>query len=145
MRLKRVDDLTPADFAAYPVWEFALELEHVDDALVRPVTKLPVNTLTNRFVATQVHLANGETAWANLENIELNDAADTRKHLALSLFWRGKWVAYFPPHDFGTGKQTPAALACALGLEVDDVFPISYDISNCCVGDPPVVKGTIEA
>jgi hypothetical protein len=34
--IKNMEKLTPEDFAVYPVWELALDLEQVDETLVRP-------------------------------------------------------------------------------------------------------------
>ena len=32
-----------------------------------------------------------------------------------------------------------------LGLKLDDVFPISYDVSGCCIGDAAALAGVIES
>jgi hypothetical protein len=56
--IKPAESLTVADFEAHPVWEF-LNDDEIGETMVRPVEKLPVETLDNRIVGTQVRLANG--------------------------------------------------------------------------------------
>ena len=38
----------------------------------------------------------------------------------------------------------PEALAKRLGLRVEDLFPIHYDISSLCVGDSAALIGLID-
>jgi hypothetical protein len=40
-------------------------------------------------------------------------------------------------------KHEPAELAEALGLTLDEVFPIAYDISAFAVGPDDIVRGKI--
>ncbi len=145
MTCKRADELTPEDFAIFPVWEFALDMEEVDETLVRPVRQLPVYDLDNRIVGANVRLANGTRMCAGIQNIDLKSALKTRHLLSLSLFCDGGWFHLDRYHDYNVEQYGPVALAGKLGLEVDKVFPISYDVSNCCVGDPHALIGTIES
>jgi hypothetical protein len=46
-------------------------------------------------------------------------------------------------HDFDCDQRGPAALANFLGLKIEQVFPILYDVSDCCLGDPSVISGGI--
>jgi hypothetical protein len=39
----------------------------------------------------------------------------------------------------------PAQLAAILGLPVEDIFPVHYDLSKVAVGHPAVVRGRIDA
>ena len=142
---KKIEDLMPDDFSVSPVWEYVLELEVADDMLVRPVVVLPVTNLANRIVGTRVRLANGTMLWAELGNLDLQDPPETRRCLMLSLLWGNQWAHFFPRHDFGQKGEAAASLASTLGLPVDDIFPIAYDVSDCCVGNPEVVRGSVEA
>lgn len=142
---KRADELTPEDLAKFPVWEFALDLEQVDETLVRPVTQLPVDDLGIRIVGTNVCLANGTRMWAGIQNIDPKSAVKTRHLLSLSLHSNGQWIHLDRYHDYNLKEYGPAALARRLGLEVEDVFPISYDVRSCCVGDPRALAGVIES
>jgi hypothetical protein len=83
--------------------------------------------------------------WAAIQNIDPKSAMKTRHLLSLLLYSNGEWIFLARYHDPGQEGYGPAALAHKLGLKVDDVFPISYDVSNCCVGDPAALSGVVEA
>jgi hypothetical protein len=142
---KNMEELTPDDYLAFPVWEFALDMEDVDDLAMRPVAKLPVDDLANRLVGTKVHLANGDHLWASLSNIKLDDSAKTRRILAAAFYLNGEWIYLARPQDPNQENYGPAALARKIGLPVDQVFPISYDVSKCCIGDENAIRGLIES
>jgi hypothetical protein len=141
--VKNMEKLTPEDFAAYPVWEFALDLEEVDDLAMRPVTTLPVRDLGNRTVGTQVSLANGSKLWAGLGNIFLESPRRTKQALVASFYIGGEWIPL--SREMNVEMYGPEALARRLGLKVEDMFPIAYDVSASCVGDCDAVRGSIEA
>jgi hypothetical protein len=141
--VKNMEKLTPDDFIAYPVWEFALDLEEIDDLAMRPVPDLPVDDLRNRTVGTQVRLANGAKVWAGLGNIFLSDPQKTKKALVASFYIGGKWIPL--SREMNVEMYGPKALARGLGLEVTDVFPVTYDVSSFCRGDVNATRGTIEA
>jgi hypothetical protein len=141
--VKNMEMLTPEDFAAYPVWEFALDLEEVDDLAMRPVTMLPVRDLGNRLAGTEVRLANGTRLWAGIGNIFLNDAQKTKRLLGVRFYIGGKWEPL--SREMNVAMYGPDALARRLGLKVEDMFPIAYDVSAFCVGESGAVRGSIEA
>jgi len=142
--VKNVSNLMPDDLSAHPVWAFALEMESVDDLAVRPVTALPVDDLANCVVGTRVRLANGTKLWAKMLNVKLDSPAETRQFLAASILVNNAWVYLARPQDFNQKDFGPMALADRLGLAMSQVFPISYDISNCCVGVEGAIRGTID-
>jgi len=146
---KRVEELTPEDFAAHPVWEFAPEMEGVDGfdwTVVKPVAIAPpVGTLDKRVVGTSVTLANGIRVPAMFGTVDFEKVLRDRKLLGLSLFWNGQWRGFFPPHDFDRPGSQAIALAKALGLAVEDVFPISYDLGEFCTGGPAAIRGEIQS
>jgi hypothetical protein len=47
--IKPAESLTLADFEAHPVWEF-LNDDEIGETMVRPVEKIPVESLDNRIV-----------------------------------------------------------------------------------------------
>ena len=72
---KPVEQVTVADLRRHPVWEFILDREEeLGETHVRPVTELPVGTLGNRVVGTQIRLNNGTERWAILANVWLRSA-----------------------------------------------------------------------
>jgi hypothetical protein len=140
---KNIEKLTPDDFTVYPVWEFALDLEEVDDLAMRPVLDIPVNDLGNRLAGAEVRLANGTRLWAGIANIFLNDAQKTKRLLGVRFYIGGEWVPL--SHEMNVEIYGPNALASRLGLKVEDIFPIAYDVSAFCVGDSEAIRGSIEA
>ena len=141
--IKRVEDLTTADLKAFPVWQYANEDEKGETA-VRPVEKTPVKSLTGRLVGTQVRLVNGANVWAIIGNVDANNPRLTQHFLTISILRDGRWFTMARYHDFDANERGPQALAAFLGLQVEDVFPISYDISRFSRGDPAALVGTIE-
>jgi hypothetical protein len=142
---KSWDDLAPEDFEKYPVWQMALDLEEIDESAVRPVTKLPVDDLATRVVGSKVRLANGERLWATIQNIFPKNPHKTRHLLSLSLRHDGHWVPLDRYHDVCLRLFGPEPLAKKLGLPLNQVFPIAYDVRSCVVGDPLALRGIIEA
>lgn len=142
---KLYGELTPNDLAIHPVWEFALDKEQENDTLVRPVIDLPVDDLGIRVVGTKVHLANGSCYWALIDNLDPKSAFRTRHLMSLTLMSGGQRIFLARYHDPGQRNYGPEAFARKLGLEPDQVFPISYDVSSSCVGDPAALVGTIES
>jgi hypothetical protein len=141
--VKNMENLTPEDFAAYRVWEFALDLEEVDDLAMRPVPNLPVNDLRNRLAGTEVRLANGSRLLAGIGNIFLNDAQKTKRLLGVRFYIGGEWVPL--SREMNVAMYGPEALARRLGLTVNEMFPVTYDVSASCIGDRNATRGSIEA
>jgi hypothetical protein len=141
--VKDVQELTAADLEAWPVWEFTNEHEATSETIVRPVTRLPVTSMAGRLVGTRVRLASGREIRAELSNIDLKDPRQTEQFLSLSVLREGKWFTMARYHDIESDRRGPGALAAVLGMNIDDVFPISYDISKFCIGNPAVLAGVI--
>jgi hypothetical protein len=142
-----VGELTIADLQRNPVWEYDLanEAEH-DETWVKPVKAIPVSDLSNRIVGTEAVLACGATIHCDLGNISLNSATQTKHFLALSVYGEDdktfQLARYF---DTDYDSSGPQALADFLGRPLEEVFPISYDISKVASGLPDVIKATIPA
>ena len=134
-RTKKIEELTIADLEAFQVWQYANDEEKHDETAVRPVKKTPVKNLKTRFVSTQVLLANGAAVWALIGNVDASNPRLTQHFLTLSVLRKGRWFTMARYHDFDSNERGPQALATFLGLRVDEVFPISYDISRFCLGD----------
>jgi hypothetical protein len=145
-KLRKVDSLTVRDFRAHPVWEYALDVECEegnDETSVRPVLKLPVSTLGNRVVGTKVRLANGTKVWAVLGNVDVRRARSTAQFLHVSIWRGGKEFFLARYFDSEYAKQGPEALARFLGMGIDDVFPISYDLRAYVKGTGAAIAGAI--
>jgi hypothetical protein len=143
---RRFPLLKISDLELHPVWETILNDETDDQAdapSVFPVQPLPVNHLAARFVATRVRLANGELLWAMLFNIDVNDARKTEQFLQLRLALNGQWFWLARYWDVDYEKSGPQALAHFLGLPIDEIFPVSYDIRQYSAGDRNVLEGKV--
>ena len=86
------------------------------------------------MVGVRVRLANGEEVWGLIGNVDASNPRLTQHVLTLSTFHGGRWFTMARYHDIGAEKNGPNVLARFLGLPVDNVFPIAYDIRRFCVG-----------
>jgi hypothetical protein len=131
------------------VWEIEMDDEiNKDGSFMTPVSNLPVNSLENRLVFLDVCLANGLKVAGLLGNVCLNDVEANEEFLSLSVESNGEWYhldKYFGVMYNSTGPRGggPAGLCQFLGLEANEVFPISYDISDIAVGPVEITEGMI--
>ena len=139
---KLVTSLRVSDLERHPVWEFVLE-PNVDDTAVRPVERLPVATLMGKVVGTRVRLANGNHQWGTVCNLDTRNAELNEHFVTLSLEREGRWFHLARYHDFDYPDRGPEAVARFLGLSVDEIFPISYDVREYVEGKPVTLAGTI--
>jgi hypothetical protein len=75
--------------------------------------------------------------------VNLFNARQTEQFLSASVEKDGKWLhlgRYFDPPSV---RFNPEKVAEFLGMKVDDVFPISYDLRPHVIGNAPPVFGTI--
>jgi hypothetical protein len=140
--VKKVDELTADDIARNPVWRFT-NSDSADETAVQPVKRLPVSNLAGKLVGLRVTLRNGDSVWATLSNIDSENARLNEHFLTLSVVRLGMWFHLARYHDFDYAERGPDALAAFLGLDVDDVFPISYDLCAYAKGDPRALSGVI--
>ena len=133
--IKPAGSMMVADFEPHPVWEF-LNDDEIGETMIRPVEKLPVETLDNRVVGTQVRLANNSEVWGYFGNFDVKNPRATQHFLDISIERDGKWFDLARYHDFDFTSRGPEALARFLGLSVDDVFPITVDVRRYVRGDP---------
>ena len=143
VRSKDVSALTAADFEEFPVWEFTNTDEDRGETIVRPVENMPVDSMGGRLIGTKVRLANGSQAWALLGNMDLLNLRLNQHFLTISIWRSGRWFLMARYHDFDVAQRGPEELARFLELDVDDVFPIFYDISRICSGQPSVTIGSV--
>ena len=132
---KRVDKLTPRDLEEFPVWAYT-NSDRPDETVVRPIKRFPVKSLTCRVVGTRVRLHNETEVWALIGNVDASNARLTQHFLTLSVFQSRRWFTLARYHDIDAARRGPKALAAFLKLTVARVFPISYDLSRVCTGDP---------
>ena len=140
---KPAELLTSADLIAHPVWTFTGS-DARGETLVRPVSRVPVKSLTAKILGTTVTLANKAPVLALMGNIDHTSARLTEQFLTVSVERDGRWfhlARYFDP-DYS--RRGPHALAECLSLSIDDVFPIFYDLRQYVVdGDPAALCGIV--
>lgn len=140
--VRPVDSLRVEDLQAFPVWQYTGR-DAGDETYVRPVRRTPVTSLTGRVVGTQVVLGNGERVWALIGNVDPNNPRMTEHFLTVSVERCGRWFGLARYHDFDFAERGPDALARFLGLPVDAVFPLTYDISHVVKGRAAAIQGQI--
>jgi len=144
--IKEVGELCLADMATSSVWEFILGDEvRLGETHVAPVLDIPVDSLENRVIGTTVALSNGATLWGLLGNVDVHNVRRTRHFLTLSIRTDTRWFHLARYHDADYERRGPKQFASFLGLAVDQVFPIRYDISSYVLGSDECIRGCIQA
>lgn len=131
---RAVDALTVGDLESHAVWSFS-DIDQLGETMVQPVGRLPAENLVGRLVAVQALLANGTRFWALVGNIDVGNARLTQQFLTLALQNGGSWFALARYHDHDFAERGPEALSRFLGLEIDDIFPISIDLRPYVLGN----------
>jgi hypothetical protein len=143
--MKLLSQLRPAEFRVNPVWRFANSDER-GELMVKPVKKLPIKTLVSCVVGTEVVLASGGRSFALIGNIDVSNPELTEQFLTLSFFrTEGEVFHLSRYHDFAADERGPKQLSTFLRLSLQDVFPISWDISRYSLGNPSALSGVVEA
>jgi hypothetical protein len=143
LEFKKAELLTTADLQQAPVWEFVND-DELGETAMRPIKKLPVKNLASRLVGTEVRLANGNKVWGLLGNVKVTNPKLNEHFITLSVERDGIWFTMARYHDIERKERGPQALAKFLRLRIDEVFPISYDISRFSLGDPAALVGTLD-
>jgi len=139
---KPIESLAIADLETDHVWTYC-ETDNGDETEVKPVKHVPVKSLKGKVVGTQVRLSNGTLVWALIGNVDVGNPRHTEHFLTLSVEKGGQWFTLSRYHDFDYAENGPDSLSWFLGLHVQDVFPISYDIRSYVEGDPAGLSGII--
>jgi hypothetical protein len=139
---KSIDLLTACDPAASPVWEYT-NRGGESDLFVVAITAIPVKNLNGKVIGSQVRLANGLKQWSLIGNVDTTNPRFTEHWLTLSVERYGKWFHLARYHDHDYAERGPEALSRFLGLKVDDVFPIVYDLRVYVEGDLAELAGAV--
>lgn len=76
-------------------------------------------------------------------NVDPVNPRRTEHLLTLSVEHGGRWFTLARYHDFDFAEHGFEVLAEFLGLAVDEVFPIAYDIRQWVKGDAGALQGRI--
>lgn len=143
MCAKTIDSITVGDIEKHPVWGFTNASDSSCDTEVHPIDTLPCASLAGKCVGTKVVLADGCQVWALLGNIDTTNSRLTEQFLTVSISHDGLWFHLARYHDYNCEENGPLSLAAWLGKDVDQVFPISYDVRAFVVGDSASLAGLI--
>ena len=84
---------------------------------------------------------------AMLWSVDLTSLQRNEQFITIAFWLNGSWWHLskrpFRAPDGSIETHLPADLATKLGLDLDDVFPIAYDISAFAYGLPEVTRGKI--
>jgi hypothetical protein len=136
---KLVTGLTVQDLDSAPVWQYVNN--DFNELWVKPVKKLPVKNLDGKIVGIQVRLANGFLNWSTVENIDITNPQLNEHFLTLSKFHHDQWFHLARYHDYD--ERDPIALSNFIGLNIEEIFPIHYDIRDLVIGSPAFLDGLI--
>lgn len=140
--VKPVTAIRSEDLARHPVWTYASR-PGISEVLVRPIARIPVANPSGKIFGVKVAFANGSQHWATIANVDGKDARLNQHFLLISFERSGTWFHLARYHDDEYEEQGPEALAEFFELRVDDIFPISYDLTNLAVGAEAALKGII--
>jgi hypothetical protein len=141
-RYKTLESLTIPDLEEHPVWQYVND-DAAGETVIKPVMRLPVRNLIGRVVGTQIKLASGDQVWSLIGNVDVANGRLTEHFLTLTVFRNQLRFTLARYHDIDYAEHGPSALASFLGMNIDDVFPISYDLSRVTEGEPSALIGSI--
>lgn len=144
---KPVDGLTVSDLKRHPVWKYLLSKESsYDETWVTPVKTLPVKDLGNRVVGTEFTMACGDHIYGFMGSVHLNHLKKHQQFMGLTVF-KGESEQFHLGRYFDVdyANHGPAALADFLGRSINEIFPLSYDLSSVAWGNSEVIQGSIPA
>jgi hypothetical protein len=131
---KQIDELTPADLEAYPMWEFAGDEEGVDgqdEATVRPLVGEAYDNDTYGVVRARFTLADGSVMTGFLTPPPRRDpGALVLPQIITSRGHVGMWLPLAP-----SAKQLEEMYQL-LERTPEKVFPIRYETDFPVVGGP---------
>ena len=131
---KPVDKLNEKEIKEFPVWQFT-NSDVPDETYVFPLKKLPVKSLSNRIVFTEFTLANKHKLFGSIANVSLENQRLNQHFISISILKNEDWFHLARYFDFDYNERNPNALAKFLNIPIDDIFPLSIDISKYCVSD----------
>ena len=129
-----IDNITWNSFREYPVWEWDLEVD--DDAALFPIQDYPVSYLEGRIIGVPCYLNNGAIINCVLSAIEIGSPHKTDQFLSLTAMVNETKIQLQRYFDVGASEDPGKVFADNIGIPVDDVFPIKWDVQKY------VTKGT---
>lgn len=76
-------------------------------------------------------------------NVDTRNARSNEHFLTLAIERDGQWFTLARYHDWDWAERSPDALASFLGLSVEEVFPIRYDLRKYSKGETAALVGQV--
>lgn len=133
IRPKPLSELTISEMDLYPVWEYVID-DRYDEFYIIPVPRLPVTSLKTRFICTDITTHSRNRYRAILDNIDLTDQLMTDTFLSATIIIDDEWFTLARYFDITYDLNGPSQLSENLKLNIEDIFPIEYDISSIVSG-----------
>lgn len=147
MKARPIPEIPIDELLQYGVWTFDVDEESYvpeqDESWVIPVLHIPVTDFSNCIAVTKLKLNNNNYIIGILGNIQLLNFKKNNYIICLSIYNNKSWFYLNRYFDVAYDVFGPKQLAEFLSLSINEVFPITYDISSLAVGDQRVLKGMI--
>jgi hypothetical protein len=145
---KRLREIKPKDLEEYWLWR-SVPAKSDGELRVRPVKveKTTKGFSAGSLAATKVKCADGSQYWALIEGIHPDKPEFSKHNRELRLFVDGfgwfQLAQYFDSDEY-RHKHGENVLCTLLGKTIEDVFPISFDLSDKSDSGSPCLVGTFE-
>ena len=131
---KPIDTLQQKDLETFPIWEFAMDeegIEEQDETWVKPVASqiIPKNSYS-LSVAARFKLASGKTLLGLVE--VTTDHAIELGHAAL--LPTNNYI-FVPSNTYWNAAVEYEKVAALLELKIEDVFPLSFELLALIEGE----------
>lgn len=140
---KPVEQLTPDDFAAFPIWEFAIDNPDQDETWVRPVdaSTVPVDAYS-LLVAADFTTASGQPLQGFL-GVTTAGVLHIAQPILLA---NGRYLPYLPTAAAFLQPTSHAGewLAAQVGLPVAELFPLRYTLRVVIDGEAAPRSGSFD-
>lgn len=137
---KPVDELQPEDLDAFPIWEFSLDEEGVDEqdeTWVRPVPRNVIGhdqyslTVAANFITASGGEILGAVGVTTADGFEFGHGV---------LLYTGRYI-FVPSAEFPGAKKERKAVAMALGMQLKQVFPLKFTLRALVEGETVFRQG----
>ena len=140
---KLVHELNVRDILNSPVWRYCED--ESGELAVEPIDKYPVQSLENCVAGIKVKFANGYQSWALVANFDLNSSKKNKHFLSFTFLDEEEQIYTLPRYfDAGYDKATQEELPAILRMAIEDIFPVSYDLTLIADGDQSILSSSFD-
>lgn len=138
-----INDISENDLAKYHIWE-VFESNEREGIFVCPSVYDSVDSFDNKLISTLIELNNGLLVRALVGNVDVENALLTKHFITFTFFKNGESFVMARYHDYDWDRNGPTALSKFLGVELSEVFPFKYDVSDFYVVENESLKGEMQ-